>query len=156
MCPGPRIRRVVADRLGATLAWGTGPMRAAGALDSRAMEARRIVTKALAGTIGMAVMLAAAGTAEAKVRTCKVHGGKTVIRTNEDECGWPRVVASAAIESGFPRKLDLSHSRYNRSHLRRGTRRVRVRYTNRENGMFHRITTRIGARASGNGLRALR
>jgi hypothetical protein len=89
---------------------------------------------------------AAAAHAEARewnfktdVRTCSMHGGATKIRTNEDECVWPREVARAALAQNLPKYVDVGSHRYKRSGLRRLKESVRVRYS--AQGMWHRISS---------------
>lgn len=113
---------------------------------------RMTKTGTLMGLFGMAVALTAlvlsatAPRAEARdwnfktdVRTCWMDGGATKIRTNEDECGWPREVARAALRQDLPKYVDVGSHRYKRSGLRWSKKGVHVRYS--AHGMWHRIAS---------------
>ena len=111
-------------------------------------------TRTLTGLFCMAVALAAlvltaaAPRAEARdwnfktdVRTCWMHNGVTKIRTNEDECGWPRMLAREAFRQGFPKHLWVGSHRYKRSSLRWQYEGVEARYG--ADGMWHKISSGV-------------
>jgi len=76
------------------------------------------------------------------VRTCWKDGHVTRIRTNEDECGWPRMVASEAFRQNLPRYLWVGSHRYKRSRLHFAKwEGVTVRYS--AHGMWHNIASGV-------------